>query len=196
MSFNARKILRISCCFALVLGLAGCVSFNVQSDWDDDVSFEPLQRFAWLEPPAAERPDPFADNSLLRKRVRETVEERLTARGFRSVAVDDSPDFLVTWAVTLDDELRVNGGSGVGVGFGGPFRAGWGVGGYSTGGSVRNYQESTLVIDFLTPDGQTLVWRGWGTGVVSTRDRNRREDRMTAGVNAILDAFPPRGARR
>ncbi len=52
-------------------------------------------------------------------------------------------------------------------------------------------QESTLIIDFLDPNSDDLIWRGWGTGIVRTRDRNQAGDRLTKGVEAILRAFPP-----
>ena len=38
----------------LAIGLVGCQSFNVRTDWDPGVPFNELQRFFWLEPPEVE----------------------------------------------------------------------------------------------------------------------------------------------
>ena len=61
---------------------------------------------------------------------------------------------------------------------------------YSTA-NVRNYQESTLILDLLRPADEALVWRGWGSGIVRTRDRDRGQALLEKGVRAILDEFPP-----
>lgn len=176
----------------LLVGLTACQSFNVRSDWDEAVSFDGYQRYFWLEPPTAEGADPFADNDLLRKRVRKAIETHLAARGFRPVAQREDADFLVTYGVQLDEKIRVNGTTGVYGGYGGFGR--WPVGFGSGIGTtdVRNYQEATLIVDFLSPEKEELVWRGWGSGFLQTRDRDRGQERFEAGVKAVLDAFPPK----
>lgn len=182
----------------LLLMVAGCRTYNVRTDWDPDIPFEQLQRYQWQEPPAREEASPFEDNTLLRKRVRFAIESALAERGY--VSVDDvaEADFLVTYAVVLDERLRVD---GVDSGFGG--FGGIGIGsrgrrgglGYYGGGvgttSIREYQESTLLIDFLNPEDEALLWRGWGTGIVQTRDRDRGQDRLKDGIGKILAEFPP-----
>jgi len=176
----------------LLLVLAGCQSFSVRSDWDEAVAFDALQSYAWLEPPDAEGADPFADNTLLRKRVRTAIEANLTGRGFRAVANPADADFLVTWGVLLDERLRVNGGGAVygGLGYG---RWPYGFGGaYGGPVDVRDYQEATLFIDFLNPENEDLLWRGWGSGFLQTRDRDRSRARFEAGIKAVLDAYPPK----
>lgn len=39
------------------------------------------------------------------------------------------------------------------------------------------------------------MWRGWGTGMLTTRDRDRDPETLERGVRAILDAFPPEVVR-
>ena len=48
----------------------------------------------------------------------------------------------------------------------------------------------------LTPQQEELVWRGWGSGFLQTRDRDRGQKRFEAGVKAVLDAFPPKKPAR
>lgn len=179
----------------LLVGLTACQSFNVRSDWDDTVSFEGYKRYFWLEPPIAEGADPFADNDLLRKRVRKAIEANLTTRGFQPVTQREDADFLVTYGVQLDEKLRINGTTGVYGGYGGYGRWPIGVGTGIGTTDVRNYQEAILIVDFLSPQKEELVWRGWGSGFIQTRDRDRGQQRFEAGVKAVLDAFPPKHAK-
>lgn len=173
--------------------LMGCQSFNVRSDWDESVSFDGFERYLWLEPPVTPGSDPFADNSLLRKRVRTAIEANLNARGFQAVEDPDEADFVVTYGVVVDEKLKVTGGGATAVGGFGYGYGRWpvGVGGVYGATDVRDYQEAILIIDFLAPGSRDLVWRGWGSGFLQTRDRTRGKQRFEAGIKAVLDAFPP-----
>lgn len=183
------RIARIGTLCSLLIVLAGCQTFNVRTDWDPGVSFSGLQDYFWLEPPKAEEANPFADNSLLRKRVRFAIETELDRRGFHAVATPEESDFMVTYSVILDERLRVDSyTSSVG---GGRYRNFYGFGSAYTSSNVRTFQESTLIIDFLDPKTEDLLWRGWGTRILGTRDRDRGQARLEAGVKAILDRFPP-----
>lgn len=173
----------------MMLGLSACQSFNVRSDWDPTRPLADFERYFWLEPPEVEGADPFADNTLLRKRVRAAVEAELARRGFAAVSSREAADFLVSYSVILEERIRVDGYS-TGAGYGYRSRY-YGFGSVYTSANVRNFQESTLIIDFLDPANEDLVWRGWGTGIIGTRDRDRGQKRLDKGVNKILEAFPP-----
>ena len=202
---NRRRNIALTGMILLLVGALGCQTYNVRSDWDPTVPFERLQRYQWLEPPVREGADPFEDNTLLRKRVRFSIEAALAERGYVAVEDASAADFRVTYGVVFDERIRVD---GINNGFGG--FGGFGVGRrgrrggrggvrggyrYYGGGinttSVREYQESTLLIDFLSPEEEVLIWRGWGTGIVQTRDRDRGQDRLDDGVGKILAEFPP-----
>lgn len=176
----------------VLIALTACQSFNVRSDWDETVSFEGYTHYLWLEPPVAEGADPFADNSLLRKRIRGAIEANLTGRGFAAIEDPADADFVVTYGVVLDEKLKVTGGGATAVGGYGYGRWPVGFGGVYGGTDVRDYQEAILVIDFLAPESRELVWRGWGSGFIPTRDRDRGKARFEAGIKAVLDAFPPK----
>lgn len=178
----------------VLLAFAGCRTFDVRTDWDPGHGFDALQRFAFVEPPELEGANPFADNDLLRKRVRHALVSVLLERGH--VEVDDPAraDFLVTYAVLLEERLRVHEhAAGVGGGF---YRRPFGLGTVHSTADIRSVQESTLLIDVLEPTEQALVWRGWGTGILGTRDRDRGDERLFDGVRAILREFPPGEATR
>ena len=64
----------LGCVMAAVAGvLAACQSFDVRTDWDDTVRFDAMKRFHFESPPEVEGANPFADNSILRKRVRAAI---------------------------------------------------------------------------------------------------------------------------
>lgn len=167
---------------------AGCNTIKVRTDWDHSLEFDGMRRYHWVEPPPVPGASPFADNTLLRKRLRQAIEMKLADRGYRFVDSREAADFLVTYSVVLEERVRVDGVS-TGGGYVGPRYAGFGT--VYSSGSVRNYQESTLIIDFLDPATDDLVWRGWGSGVLSTRDRDRGQQRIEDGVRQILAEFPP-----
>ncbi|MCR9094984.1 MAG: DUF4136 domain-containing protein [bacterium] len=172
--------------------LVGCQTFDVRSDWDETVRFDAMKRFYFEEPPLVEGANPFADNSILRKRVRSSIVAVLEERGFGAVDSRDRADFVVTYVVMLEDELRVDGVT-MGTGVGG-WRRPYGYGAVGTTTSrIDANQEATLIIDFQVPESGELAWRGWGSRMLSTRDRNRSDERLEAGVRAILQRFPPGG---
>ena len=173
----------------LVVGLLGCQTFNVRTDWDPDRLFDGYQRYVWVEPPEVEGASPFADNALLRKRLRRAIEDELAERGFRAVRERTQADFLVTYSVILEERLKVDGYSATAGG--GYYHRYGGFGSIHSSSSIRTFQESTLIIDFLDPRNDDLVWRGWSTGIVGTRDRERGDERIASGVDAILNEFPP-----
>ncbi len=178
----------------LLLALPACRTFNVRSDWDDSVSFTGYARYHFLEPPVVPGADPFADNGLLRKRIRSAIEANLTARGFEAVADPEDANFIVTYGVLMDEKLRVTGGGATAIGGYGYGYGRWpvGFGGVYGGSDVRDYQEATLIVDFLEPTSRELVWRGWGSGFIQTRDRDRTPALLQEGVDAVLGRFPPK----
>ena len=188
------RMIRFMVVMGLAVGLVGCQTFNVRTDWDPAKAFDGFEQYFWVEPPEIEGASPFADNTLLRKRVRFAIEAELLERGFQAAEEQIDADFLVTYSVILEERLKVDGY----YAGGGAYAYGSRYGGFGTihsTTSIRNYQESTLIIDFLDPGNDDLVWRGWGTGIVRTRDRNRRRDRLEKGITAILGAFPPEAAK-
>ena len=181
---------------AAALSLA-CATVRVSTDYDDSVDFTSLETYAWLDPPMREASreeggqsgDPFTQNTLVDKRVRDEVDGWLAAHGYRQARSADEPiDFLVRWdlvsqQVTGDSPVFVTGGFGrYGYGYG----VGSGIG-YSP---PNTYQEGTLILDVIAPESQQLLWRGSGTS--QARDPHMKPERLRKSVNAILERFPPR----
>ena len=174
---------------ALLLPLVGCQAFTVRSDWDRGITFSSFRDYFWIEPLEREKASPFADNTLLRKRVRAVVEDELTRRGLRRSQSRADADFLVTYTVLVEERLDVD---GLDAFIGGSYHHGHhSLGSFRSTTSVDSFQEATLIIDFLDPKSEALVWRGWGKGMLGTRDRERDYATLARGVEAILAKYPP-----
>lgn len=192
------RLARLVLASVAVLSLA-CQSVRVRTDYDDAIDFAPLQTYAWLDPPLREASrdeggqsgDPFTQNTLIDKRVRDEVEAWLASHGYRAAGEDEEPDFLVRYElvsreVTRDSPVFVTGGFGH-YGYGHGVGSGIGYAGSTT------YQEGTLILDVIDPASQQIAWRGWGTS--QARDPQMSPERLHKTVAAILARFPPKAKR-
>ena len=146
------QIARLAFVSVAVLSLA-CAGVSVRTDYDTATDFSSLKTYAWLDPPLREASrdeggqsgDPFTQNTLLDKRVRDEVEAWLASHGYRAAAEGETPDFVVRYElvsreVVRDSPVFVTGGFG-----GGYYGHGYGSGvGYS---QSTTYQEGTLILD-------------------------------------------------
>ncbi len=167
----------IALCLAITLG--GCSSFSVRTDYDDEADFAALKSFAWVDPPDSAQASPFADNDLLRKRVRQAVVRVLSSKGYREVEAADA-DFLVTFHVTIENRVRTHNSYGYPY-----YHGGWG-GGSSYTTSIK---EGTLILDLMLAGERRLIWRGWRNNAVPTPDTEG--PKIQVAVEKILERFPP-----
>ena len=91
-------------------------------------------------------------NSLLDKRIKSAVNDAMAAKGLEQF--ESNPGFLVTYHVGVQDKVDVTD---------------WGYsyhpydyyGGWAGRDiQVTQYQEGTLVLDFIDTEGMNLAWRG------------------------------------
>jgi hypothetical protein len=161
---------------ALLVAMTGCSSLTVYSDWDDNAEFAEFRSFKLLD-----RTQPARDE-LVERRVRESVRASLVEMGFTENTT--SPDFLVAIHGQVEDKVDVQ-----------TYNYGYPYYGYPYwhGGrdvSVSQYQEGTLIIDFVDASDNELFWRGWGTKIL---DHSTRDESVIRGVvDKILDQYPPR----
>ena len=174
-------------CFALFL--AGCASQRV--DWDYDMSpgvqrqMNQWRTYAWLSMDKDQSATYHLDG-LQDRRVRAAVNRDLQAKGFGMVSEADA-DFLVNYLTktkTRREENHVSTSLGYGINS-------WGMG-MQTETRVRDYEEGSLMIDFVDPSHKELVWRGRSQARIP--DRSTPEERtrqIDEAVDAILKGFPP-----
>jgi hypothetical protein len=177
---------------AVIGGLIiGCSTVKVHNDYDPGVDFSTLKSFAWMEKPNPNEAPTIAENTLLTDRIERSVDAALAAKGLRKVPRAEA-DFLISQHIGVQQKLQVDTtqfGYGYGFGYGA-----WGgpIGGYPSQTTVSQYEEGTLMIDFVNPESTSLIWRG--TGQSRLRRASSPEDReklIRSAVDQILGQFPP-----
>ena len=125
----------------------------------------------------------FAHNTLLDKRIKSQVNAVLAEKGM-SVR-SDSPDMLAAYHVGVKDKVQV---TDWGYRYSDHY---WGWGGRDI--DVSNYEEGTLIIDFVDAQTKELVWRGAGSVALdSSTDPQKSEELIRKVVGKILSQYPPR----
>lgn len=171
---------------ALAFALPGCSSFQVHSDYNPEVDFGQYGTYAWLPRPTDGDRSPQNDG-LLYQRIERAVNANLAAKGMR--LVDDQADasLLVTEHIDVEQKLRVN-TTNYGYGYG---RWGYYGGGYQQT-NVDQYEEGTLMLDFIDAKSKELVWRGTAQSrLQKLKTPEERNKRVREAVDAILERYPP-----
>ena len=173
--------------FTLLL-LAGCSTVTVNQDYRPGTTYSGYGTYRLVESQAAESSDIRVTNPLLKERFEEALDYELRLKGIvpsESAQLEVSYNYSIRTLVESDPF-----DTHVGFGYGTYGRRG-GIG-IGTGTSVRQYDQGTLVIDFIDTTTGQLVWRGTG----SDRLYNQlTPDETTTKVNnlvkKIMEQYPP-----
>ena len=174
-----------------IMILCGCSTVRVTTDHDPTVNFAKFRTYALEPPPKAPSLSPSADAAL-----RSTLNESLGARGIREVGLGDRPDLAVVPHVRTERRYNVQQWTSWGYGpgvwpYSGGFYGMW-YGAPVTYNTISSYTEGTLLLDFVDTSNQRLVFRGTGTGTVSTRPE-RNADKIRESVEKIVARIPTTG---
>jgi hypothetical protein len=176
----------------VAVGVA-CSSVRTHYDFDPRTDFAAWRTYAWYRSASAPSGDPRLDSELLHARIEAAVDRTLAAQGFAPVR-DRPPDFYVNYHLSTEQRLDVRTIDRAYVG--GPHGrrwagAGWGGVGW-TETRVDQYEEGTLVIDFVDASARRLAWRGSGTRRLARDFQPERvTERVNEAVEEILAQFPP-----
>lgn len=177
------RILSILFSVGLLIGIVGCSSIAVKSDYDQEVNFANLKTFDWIAQPQKPASDPILEGTLMEKRIQNAVNKGLTAKGYQQ-QTDGEPDFLLAYHIGVKDKLDVQ---DWGYGYG-PRRF-WRWGGVV---QVREYQEGTLILDIIDSKSKQLIWRGWAIEEVVDLSSEKVEKKIDQAVKKIFEKFPPK----
>ena len=191
--WGATNLLLRYAVLALVIALAGCADKpTYEIDYDQNFTFTQYQGYRWYDDDHASRESQYRRQNSSDQRVRSAANAELTMRGFREVARGKA-DFWVNYHVTKRQTQKITGQEqglhgGVGVS-----NYGKSVSlGYSSGPSVKTYEDGTAVFDVIDIRTSKIVWRG----VAECRLKNKmssadkQELRVTV-LNELRSAFPP-----
>ncbi|WP_299624606.1 DUF4136 domain-containing protein [uncultured Tenacibaculum sp.] len=166
----------------LFLIFTSCNSIRVVSDYDTKANFENKKTFAFYKPGI----DKAEVSDLDKKRIMRAIEAELTARGMQK---SSNPDVLISLFTKSRERVNINDNLNYGFGYG------WGWNPWMWGGAgrlnVNQYTEGTLFIDVIDAKEKELIWQGIGSGALSLRNAEKREERINKFVKEILAKYPP-----
>ncbi len=175
--------------------LLGCGGgLQVDTDFDPQADFASMQTYAWAERTPTGDDDPRVYNAIVAGRLKRAVDNALQAKGFREVS--SPPDVYVAWHGAINGKMRYETISNdYGYGWGRYGRGGWRVGATSSRTEVREWDEGTLLIDFIDAGTDELVYRTVGQAKLSEARRTPQESQEVANrvVLKMLADFPPGG---
>jgi len=156
--------------------------YDITYNYDKQVDFAKIKTFSWMPVPDKANIDSFAV-----QRVKNAVNTQLKEKGFTMTS--SNPDFLIAEHLGKEDKVQVD---SWGYGYGGR-GAYWG-GGYGgpAGVSTYEYQEGSLILDFVDAKTKQLIWRGSAKAEVQNiRSPEKSEKVINKAVKMILKKFPP-----
>jgi hypothetical protein len=175
------KALRLLFCGLMVFATSCSSVYDVQFDYDTKADFSNLKKYEWLPIPETVETD-----KLTIMRIKYAVDTQLGAKGLRKTS--NNPDFHIATHVGSKDKVRV---TNWGYGYAPYGRYGAGYGG-SGGVDVHQYEEGSLILDFVDPKSKNLIWRGSVKAQIdSATTPKSRDNLINEAVTKILKNFPP-----
>jgi len=166
-----------------VLVFTSCSSISVTTDYDTKADFNQYKTFAFFKPGI----DKAEISDLDKKRIMRAIESELVAKGMQK---SETPDVLVSLFTKSRERVDVNNnvGWGFGYGWGWGWDPWWGAGAQM---NINRYTEGTLFLDIIDAKNKELVWQGIGSGALSNRSVEQKEEKIKEFVQEILSRFPP-----
>ncbi|MFT6926751.1 MAG: hypothetical protein ACJAZP_002371 [Psychromonas sp.] len=174
-------MLRIIAAVLLTLSVSAC-SVKPATDYVIGHDFSQYQSFAFVTTPKD------AVVSIDSARIETAVVTSLSQKGI-SQTTKEQADFLVDYHIEKATELE-SFGSSIGVGiFGG--RGGIGM---SSPTRYRERNYGKLVLEFLNPNSQSIVWSSISQSPLNeTMGTDKRAEFISAQITLMLSDFPPKG---
>ncbi|MEQ1764600.1 MAG: DUF4136 domain-containing protein [Pyrinomonadaceae bacterium] len=163
---------------ASLMGLVLCMfvalgnAQSVQSDLDKSFDFSKLKTFEFSMQTRGSS-DPLVHDQLNNGRIRNALESKLIAGGYRSDS--SKPDFAVAYYVTTKNALSVQN-----YGYAAPR---W-FGGRDI--RVDQYTEGTLTVDLIDLATNQLVWRGRASGAIELKNI---DNKINKSVEKLVERF-------
>ena len=177
-------------CLALLAGCADKPTYDV--DYDQSFPFAEYKTYRWYDDDHNSRESQYRRYNSSDQRVRNTADQELMQRGLRQGARGQA-DFWVNYHVTKRQTQKI---SGQEQGMHGGVAAGtYGRSvsvGYSSGQSVKTYEDGTAMFDVIDIKTGRIVWRGVAEGrLKNNMSKADREQLTITVVHELLKQFPP-----
>ena len=156
--------------------------YGVQYDYDKQADFKNLKTYDWMTVPEKANID-----SLKVERVKKAVNAELQAKGLKMTS--NNPDFLIAEHLGKKDKVQV---TNWGYDYGRHDRY-WGEPRGPVGISIHEYEEGSLILDFVDTKSKKMIWRGVAKTEVNNVDTPEKKEKLIGeAVQEILKKFPPK----
>lgn len=167
-----------------LLLLSSCNSYQVVSDYDQNVSFAPYKTYQ-LD---AKSMNSINMNDIDKSRINSELTKQLSSKGLQE---SSSPDLIVKLKASYKIIKETN---AYGGGYS-PWGWGWGFGGFGSFGYNRSftseYPRGGLEIDFVDAKTNKLVWQGKGLGI-DVDSPIRKSKQIPEMISEIMANYPPK----
>lgn len=164
-----RVVAVLAICFAGVT--AGHAQQQIDSDYAPNVNFSQYKTYSWQKISA---PD-----SAWQSSIRSTVDAQLAAKGW--TRVDNGGDAVLCAIANTGEAATLEH-------FYGGMGPGWRWRGWS---EPVSYDEGTLIIDIFDAKTQALIWRGFASQTVSSKDQ-KNIGKLDKVITKLFKKFPPK----
>ena len=178
-------------CLALLAGCADKPTYDV--DYGQSFPFAEYKTYRWYDDDHNSRESQYRRYNSSDQRVRNTADQELMQRGLRQGARGQA-DIWVNYNVPKRQTQKI---SGQEQGMHGGVAAGtYGRSvsvGYSSGQSVKTYEDGTAMFDVIDIKTGRIVWRGVAEGrLKNNMSKADREQLTITVVHELLKQFPPK----
>jgi hypothetical protein len=170
--------------------LAGCSSLSISYDYDQAVDFSKYKTYNWLP-----SPENMEVDTLNRARFVTAVERDLAQKNINKNA--STPDLLIAVHFVKEKKINVTDWGYSYAPSGAYARHGYSTYNqynYPTSGSIsiNEYEQGTLILDFIDPGTRLLIWRATVKSIISPASTPEKQtEKINNAVNEILQRFPP-----
>jgi len=180
----ARCAAALSAC-VVALGVVGCTTMRVGSDYDRNAAFSNYHTFALMK-----REHRGTRNPLVITRTEDAIKEDLTRKGYSLASDDKTADFAVDFTIGSRERTDL---SSYPPPYAGPWWRGawWGGPYWGNNIDVRQFREGTLSIDVFDGQSHRPVWHGWARKELTRSDIAHSEEPIRKAVDSVLARFPP-----
>ena len=186
-----KPLCRLAVTVATLVSISCQASIPTHHEYDSSAPFRTYKTFAWVDERAMIRSFEVATVQLgpfLDREIREAVDRNLLEKGYVKRKPGENADLVVSFSVGTRERIQVD-----------SYPSTYGYRYRRTGpwvSDVRTYTEGTLAIDFFDRGTKEAVWHGWARKrLQTTRDEDKRKERINEAVDAILKPFPFRNTQ-
>jgi hypothetical protein len=184
------KAFKIGFSIGLFFSVIPAFAQSVKSDFDTTYDFSKWKTYDFA-PDQTQKT--FLQNSLNEKRIKTEAESQLNANGFLKDGTG-KPDFLISPTIAGRPVTKIE-SRGLPPVVVPPGRRG-GSGAMAPGATVpvqRHSFEATVMLDFLDPATNQLIWRGLATDTI---DPAKPEKLIKKGVEKVIKQFMKDASRK